>query len=97
MERVGGWAVGGIAAGLLLFAIARLQRLGDRIANAALPKVPDTAAYRDNRARELYAAAWDAAMKDSNVSEKERDVLSTLQEKLGLTPTEALAIERSVA
>ena len=89
--------LGGGVAGLLLFAIAPLQRLGERVANAALPHVEDTAAYRDNRARELYAAAWEAAMKDGTVTHKERDVLATLQEKLGLKPTEALAIERGVA
>lgn len=93
----GSWVVGGIVTGLVLFAIAPLQRFGERIANAALPHVHDTAAYRDHRARELYAAAWEAAMKDGNVTDRERDVLATLQEKLGLKPTEALAIERGVA
>lgn len=92
-----GWAIGGAVAGLLLFAIAPLQRLSERVAHAALPHVDDTEQYRDARARELYAAAWEAALKDGVVTDKERDVLAMLQEKLGLTATEALAIERGAA
>lgn len=92
-----GAIAGVVAAGLLVFALAPLQRLGDRVAETALPGVRDTAEYRTVRKREVYRAAAESAMADGAMSGKERDVLATLADQLGLSAREALDIEREAA
>ena len=86
--------VGGLAVGLLLLALRPLERAADRLADAAMPRVHDTAEYRTVRKREVYRAATESAIRDGVVTEAERDVLATLADELGLTAGEARAIER---
>lgn len=85
---------GAVSAGLLLFALDPLQQLAARVADTTMPRVQDTAEYRTVRKREVYRAAIESAMLDGIVSEKERDVLATLQDHLGLSASEARDIER---
>lgn len=96
-EGVAGPVAGLAAAGLLVFALAPLQRLADRLANGAMPRVHDSEEYRTVRKRELYRAAVESALQDGIVTERERDVLATMAEGLGLGPVEARAIERDAA
>lgn len=83
-------------AGLLVFALAPLQRAADRIADRAMPEVRDTPEYRERRGRAIYRAAVESAARDGVVTDKERDMLATLQVELGIPATEALAMEREV-
>ena len=92
-----GYLVGGVAAGLLLFAIAPLQKVAERVSEAAMPRVRDSPEYRDERRREVYRAAVETAMEDGGISEKERTFLATLAQHLGLGAKDALDIERDVA
>lgn len=95
-EWVSGWLgpiVGIAAAALLLFAIAPLQRLADRLANRALPNVDDTPAYRQFRAMEVYKAAVQELMR-GGISSKERRALDALGSKLNLSVQDTVAIER---
>lgn len=89
-----GVLVGGIAVGLLLFALRPLERAADRLADRAMPRVHDSQEYRLIRKRQVYTAAVESAMQDGTVTDKERDVLATLADQLGLTAGEARAIER---
>ena len=59
-----------------------------------MPRVQDTPEYRTVRKRAVYRAAVESAMQDGAVTEKERDVLATLADQLGLGAGEARAIER---
>lgn len=93
--RIGPY-LGIVAAGLLVFALAPLQRVAERVANVAMPHVEDTHAYRLERRKEIYRAALESAARDGVVTDRERDVLATLQEQLDLTATDALALEREV-
>lgn len=88
-----GWVVGGLVAGLLLFAIAPLQRFAERLANAAMPDVRNTDDYRTYRKHEVYRAALEGMLKDRVVSPKERGVLKRLQEQLGISYRVAQAME----
>lgn len=92
-----GVLVGGVAVGLMLLALRPLERAADRLADAAMPRVRDTSEYRTVRKREVYRAACESAMQDGIVTEKERDVLATLAEQMGLSHTEARAIERELS
>lgn len=85
------------AAALLAFSLAPLQRLADRISDAAMPRVQDTEEYRTVRKREVYQAAVASALVDGQISDKERDVLATLAQELGLGPKDALDLERSLS
>lgn len=91
-----GAGMGIAAAAVLVFAIAPLQRLGERIAGATMPRVEDTPEYRSTRARDLYLAALESACDDGVLSAKERSVLATLQDRLGIGAQEALKMEQSL-
>lgn len=91
-----GVAGGAVVAGLLLFALRPIERMASRVADAALPGVEDTAAYRQFRAMELYkTAAVELAI--GGITIKERRVLEVLRSKLGIAVADAAALERSIA
>lgn len=91
-----GTIAGAVAAGLLLFALAPLQRMAERVSDAAMPRVRDTEEYRTVRKHEVYLAAVESAMGDGELTEKERNVLATLADQLGLGVKETLELERRV-
>ena len=91
-----GWVWGGLAAGLLLFALSPLQRLGARVADSAFPRVADTPAYRRFRAMEIYKAAVEELLPDG-ITPKERRALERLRGKLGVGPADASLIERDAS
>lgn len=95
-ETTGSTYAGIAAAGLLVFAIAPLQRFADRIADAAMPTVRDDQEYRTVRKREVYQAALEGAIEDGVITERERTVLARLADSLGITAYEALALERDL-
>lgn len=92
-----GVIAGGIAVGILLFALRPLERLAQRLADTAMPTVQDSAEYRTTRRREIYRAALESALADGTITDKERAILATLADELGVGAVEALEIERDVA
>lgn len=95
-EFAGNELLGIVAAGALVFFLAPLQRLGERVADTAMPGVENTEAYRKKRKREVYRTAVESAAKDEQITDAERDVLAGLQDELGLSGQEALELERDV-
>lgn len=89
-----GYVAGAVGSGLLLFALAPLQRAAERLSTAALPGVVDSPEYRLVKKREVYRSAVETAMGDGFVTEKERTLLARLADQLGLTVSETLDIER---
>ncbi len=73
-----------------------LIRLGDRLADSAMPGVRDTPDYRARRTQEVYQAAWEQAIHDGIVTDAERDSLAALADSLGLSAGQARAIENAV-
>lgn len=94
-ERMG-TVFGIVSAGALLFLLAPLQRLAERVSDATMPRVADTPEYRAERAREIYRAALEGATEDGAVTDRERDILARLQDELALSACEARALEREV-
>ena len=94
-ERMG-TVLGIMAAGALLFALAPLQRVAERVADAAMPRVKETDESRMVRKREVYRAAVESALHDGVVTARERDVLATLAHQLGLSAGDARALEGEV-
>lgn len=88
--------LGVLAAGALVFVLAPLQRVGQRVGEATMPGVEDTEAYREQRKREVYRASVEELMADEDITAKERRMLGRLQEELGLGGGEAGRIEADV-
>ena len=80
-----GVLVGGMATGLLLFALTPLQRVSERLANAAMPKVSDTEAYQSFRKLEVYKEAVQSFAAGGRLSARERAALDRIQKKLRLS------------
>ncbi|MDX1611745.1 MAG: serine/threonine-protein kinase, partial [Candidatus Thermoplasmatota archaeon] len=77
---------GVVLTGLLLFALVPLQRLGTRVADAAMPGVRDTPEYVEQRKLEVYGAALEDALAGaSEVPEDQEARLAQLRAKLGLS------------
>ncbi|HVM45427.1 MAG TPA: hypothetical protein VM582_05775 [Candidatus Thermoplasmatota archaeon] len=89
-----GVLLGGLAVGLMLLALRPIERAADRLAERAMPAVQDTAEYRTVRKREVYRAAIESALREGDITEKERGMLATFASELGLTPKETHDIER---
>lgn len=94
--RFFGAVAGAIAAGLLLFFLQPLHRIATRVADVAMPNVQPTPEYVAFRKFEVYQAALESAL-EGGVTPKERRTLEALREKLGIKPTDAVALERDHA
>lgn len=92
-----GYAAGGLAAALMLLAIRPLDRLAARVADSAMPEVQETEGYKLVRKHLVYRAAVESVLEDGEVTPKERRVLATLADELGLSSREALDIETLAA
>lgn len=89
--------IGLVGAGLLVFAIAPLQRVAERVSDRAMPHVAATPAYVAFRKMEVYKATVEEFIgNDGSVNEKERRVLERLRTQLGLGADDARAMEADV-
>jgi hypothetical protein len=91
-----GVLVGGLAIGAMAFGMRPIERLAGSLADKAMPRVDDSAEYRTVRKQEVYRAAMEGALADGDMNTKERGMLATLAEQLGIGPKEMHAIERDV-
>jgi len=62
-----------------------------------MPDVQDNEEYRTVRKREVYRAAVEELLADGALTEKDRNVLATLADQLGLLYKDARAMERDAA
>lgn len=86
---------GGVAAGVMFFAIRPIERAASSVAEAAMPKVDATPAYLQYKRFEVYRAAVESALEGgSDIDPRERGVLDRLRAKLGLAPADAAALEQ---
>ncbi len=84
-----------LAAAVVVFFLAPLQRFADRIAQAAMPNTHDTPEYAAFRKLQVYEAAIGDAL-PGGISDKERALLHRLQESLGISDADAASIERDL-
>jgi hypothetical protein len=91
-DRLGTLA-GLLATGLLVFALAPLQRSAERLADAALPAVQDTPEYRAYRRLQIYGEALTDARASGSVTPAGRLALEKLRESLGLDKEAAAELE----
>lgn len=96
LSRTYGILAGGIAAGAMLVLTPRLNRMGDKVANAAMPQVQPTNAYLSFKKLEVYRAAVESAVETGGLTDKEKNALERLREKLGLSLSDTQAVEVEV-
>lgn len=94
-DRLGTLA-GLLATGLLVFALAPLQRSAERLADAALPAVQDTPEYRAYRQLQIYGEALADARSGGPITPVGRLALEKLRESLGLDKEAAAELESAL-
>jgi hypothetical protein len=89
-------ALAGISGAAVVAALAfPMWRGAARVTDTLMPGVADTPEYRERRARDVYRAAIGDAMRDGEITAKERGILAGLRHNLGLTAAEARRMERA--
>src|SRR5207245_833672 len=97
LSRTLGYIAGGVVAGTMVVYALRLLKVGDRVANAAMPKVQPTSEYLAFKKLEVYRAAVESALETGGITTKERASLDRLCGKLNLASPDAAAVEAELA
>jgi len=85
-----------LAAALVVFFLAPLQRFADRVAGAAMPNTQNTPEYVAFRKMQVYEEAVAEAQSEGGISDKERALLVRLRDSLGISAADAELIEREL-
>lgn len=85
-----------LAAAVVVFFLAPLQRFAENVASKAMPNTKNTPEYAAHRKMQVYEAAVAEALPDGNISERERLLLNSLRDSLGILPVDAEALEREL-
>jgi hypothetical protein len=91
-----GSIAGLVAAGLVVFFLAPLQRFAERVASNAMPNTQNTPEYAAHRKLQVYESTVAEALQGGDISEKERALLNRLRDTLGIAKADADAIERDL-
>lgn len=80
------------AAGLLVFALAPLQRLAERVATSAVPEDPSALPATSNERHALFRDAVALALRDGSIDRDEERDLLRMAGRLGLSNEEAFRL-----
>ena len=89
--ELGNWA-GLLASALVVFFLAPLQRFSERVASVAMPNTENTPEYAAFRKLQVYESSLSDAFV-GGISAKERVLLDTLRDTLGISPADAARVE----
>ena len=89
-------ALGIMVAVAILIVLRPLHRLALKMSDRLMKNVQDTPEYLDARRLDVYRATLEGVVKDGNVSDKERKVLDHLRENLGISESDAQALEKAL-
>jgi hypothetical protein len=82
-----------MAAAIVVFFLAPLQRMAEHVASVAMPNTQDTPEYAAFRKMQVYEAAVAESQQEGGISRKERALLNRLRDSLGISASDAEAIE----
>jgi hypothetical protein len=85
-----------MAAAVVMFFLAPLQNFAERVATVAMPNTQNTPEYTAYRKMRVYESAVAEAYMEGGISDKERSLLVRLRDSLGISETDAEAIETEV-
>jgi hypothetical protein len=88
--------LGVAAAALLVFFIAPLRRVADRVADFAVPVPRSSSDYEAFRKLQIYHAALEGVYSDNQVAAKERLILERLKGALDIAHADAERLERDM-
>ena len=88
-----GNVAGLLVAAVVVFFLSPLQRFADGVASRAMPNTKNTPEYVAFRKMQVYEAAVSEAMVEGGISDKERSLLIRLRDSLGVSESDADAIE----
>jgi hypothetical protein len=91
-----GSVAGLLAAAVVVFFLAPLQRFAERVASTAMPNTHDTPEYAAFRKLQVYEAAVAEALQGGGISVKERALLNRLRDSLAIAPGDAEMLERDL-
>ena len=91
-----GTVAGLLGAAVVVFFLTPLQHLAERVATRAMPNTENTPEYVTFRKMQVYEAALIDAVSEGGISPKERALLAHLRKSLGITVSDAEAIEREL-
>ena len=80
----------------MIFFLAPLQRIADRVSQAVMPNTADTPEYAAYKKLQVYEAALAEAL-PGGISGKERALLNHLRDSLGIATADADALERDLS
>lgn len=92
-----GWLAGGTAAGLLLFGLRPLEKLGERVATAVLPQAKPLGKMSHSERARLFRDQAELVWADGVMHRKERAMLDNLRDRLHIPHGEAARIEHEAA
>ena len=79
-----GTVLGVLCTGTLLFFLDPIKRAAERFTNAAMPNTHDTPEYESFRKLQVYETAVQAALEDGHISTRQRRVLDSMIESMGV-------------
>jgi hypothetical protein len=82
-----------LAAAVVMFFLAPLQRFAENVASAAMPNTQNTPEYAAFRKMQVYEEAVTEAHTEGGISDKERSLLVRLRDSLGISESDARTIE----
>ncbi len=78
----------------LIFFLEPIQRAAQRFSDAAMPNTQATPEYESYRKLQVYESALRTALENGDISSRERQVLNSLIQSMGIDPHAAAALER---
>ncbi len=93
-EELGNWA-GLLASALVVFFLAPLQKFAERVASVAMPNTENTLEYAAFRKMQVYESSFSDALL-GGISDKERVLLDTLRDTLGISSADAAMLENDL-
>ena len=93
LSRWLGNLVGLLCASALVFFLDPIQRAAQRLADAAMPNTQATPQYEAYRKLQVYEAALRAALEEGGISGRERRMLDSLVQSLGIDARAARQLE----
>ena len=79
-----GTVLGVLGTGALVFFLDPIQRAAEKLSDAAMPKTVNTPEYESFRKLQVYDSAIRAALEDGHISERQRRVLNSMIESMGI-------------
>jgi hypothetical protein len=89
-----GTVLGVLGTGTLVFFLDPIQRTAERLSNAAMPNTVETPEYETFRKLQVYESAVRAALEDGHISKRQRRVLNSMIESMGIDTSVAQRMEQ---